>query len=119
MCDEMSEGAYQSMMGEIDSLGRGEYWRTKDGRVVRVENMDDAHLMNTIRMLRRKCSQYQLAEIRFLSASSVNAGDMAADGIAMEALAIGDMSVDEYLAHRWPMFNVLLDEAKRRELEGK
>ena len=29
-------------------------WETKDGRVLRLVDMDDAHLVNTIRMLERK-----------------------------------------------------------------
>lgn len=29
-------------------------WKTKDGRLLRVADMDDAHLVSTIRMLERK-----------------------------------------------------------------
>lgn len=40
---------------ELTSYGRGPTWTTRDGRVLRTVEMEDSHLLNTIRFLRRKC----------------------------------------------------------------
>jgi hypothetical protein len=57
----MGEGAEMAMEWELareaDLLGlepEDGYWRTQDGRVVRIRDMTDQHLRNTILMLRRR-----------------------------------------------------------------
>ena len=56
---EMSEGEYQAMCdwepsGVPGSLNeRDGYWRTRDGRVLEIAKMSDAHLGNAIRLFER------------------------------------------------------------------
>ncbi len=36
------------------SIGPGsEYWQTKDGRIIKIVDMDDEHLVNSIRFLKK------------------------------------------------------------------
>lgn len=82
-------------------------WTTKDGRKIKVGDMEDGHLVNTIRMLRRK---YVTVD-EFLSAcayaSSPMAGDMASMAVEQE---IATMSIMPWI------FDDLVAEAARRGL---
>jgi hypothetical protein len=41
-----------------DKVNPEVFHRTQDGRVILISNMDDAHLLNTIKMYRRKLKPY-------------------------------------------------------------
>lgn len=66
-------------------------WVTRDGRSVRVDAMDDAHLLNTIVYLNRRASRY----------------------IAERALKVG---IDDILARGVPQYANMLAETVRRGL---
>jgi hypothetical protein len=83
-------------------------WITKDGRRIPVKEMSDEHIVNTIRMLRRKGG---VTVDEFLgmcvAVASVN-GEMA------QYAAEGEIADARVLP---PVFDALLDEASARGLE--
>jgi len=50
----ISEGEYQLRYSDPPEPERDPTWVTKDGRRIPVASMTDAHLVNAIRMMRRK-----------------------------------------------------------------
>lgn len=62
MCDGMSEGEYQEMMGLIDNAGQEDrepidqdsVWVTREKQHIPIYKMTDHHLLSTIRVLRGK-----------------------------------------------------------------
>jgi hypothetical protein len=83
-------------------------WTCKDGRKIRIKDMDDKHLMNTIRMLERN-SEYYFCDM-FMSMATVN-GDMATYFLEQE---MDNMIEDDIIMH--PLYEDLLEEANRRKL---
>lgn len=43
-----SDFLYQQIMNDI------KYWKTKDGKIIRISDMTTTHIINTIKMLRRQ-----------------------------------------------------------------
>lgn len=85
-------------------------WTCKDGTRVRICDMSDTHLLNTIRMLRRA----DRAELN--SAYSVEMtlqGEIAQDCIARD---IRDME-ENPLEDRLPIYDLLTRDAERRKLK--
>jgi hypothetical protein len=85
-------------------------WKIKDGRKIRIKDMEDQHLINTIRMLNR---QFELAKLNtpFPNFS----GDMAQFYAEAEFDAFMDSTVEEYL----PIYVDLEEELYRRNLEWR
>ncbi len=92
-------------------------WRTADGEVIRIVDMDDRHLCNTIRMLVRwadRAINYEL-EAAF-SCEMMLSGD--------EALAQVDSAIDDlmracptdYAYNHYRPFPKMLEEAAKREM---
>lgn len=46
-----------SLMAHAQTVCSRIHWITADGRIVRVHEMADSHLLNTVRRLRRECRQ--------------------------------------------------------------
>ena len=113
----MSEGKYIEMMGIIGDLGRDQVWITKDGRVLEVLSMTDAHLLNTIRFLRRNVMHYQIADFKERDRYIQQAPDGASMACEAETVRLMDLSDDEYLGMRFPAFVTMLDVASRRGLK--
>lgn len=116
MCMEMSEGAYQAMQDDL-TPDPAQVWRSKDGREIPIVEMEDRHLINTIRFLRRNVLRYQCAQFSAMGSYVAQAPDGAADCCESEANQLMDLSDDDYLAHRFPSFKTMLAEASRRKLE--
>jgi hypothetical protein len=96
-------------------------WVTRYGREVPVREMDDGHLVNTIRMLQRKnrarlikvAMSRSLGALSYASSAPEHAADAAhsyADHVMSQA------GLDELLAEEYPPFRGLLSEAVRRRL---
>lgn len=90
-------------------------WTTKDGTKVRISDMSDTHLCNTIRMLERGAEARR--NIALLEAYSIEAcvsGDMASLCISQDIKALQEGDLDQFLP---PIYEHLLGEAYKRGLK--
>lgn len=92
------------------------YWTTKDGRKIKITDMSDNHLINSIRLLRRVVGKMRLSH-EFSGFSMLNFvnGEMAE--IAIETALQQEIGMDdeEWLKHHTP-YEELVDEAIRRDV---
>ncbi len=87
-------------------------WRTKNGRNIRICDMDDQHLENTIKMLERVHIQRRL--YLWDIALSMH-GEMASYCAEGEASAFSGMSISDH----FPIYDDLVKERERRkEVKG-
>lgn len=91
-------------------------WVTKDNRVVRVVDMSDDHLRNTIRMLRRREELIRFSECMAMGRYQETAPDGAYDAIEWELSMIEEMDTDQFLSHAFKCYPTMLREAERRQL---
>ena len=96
------------------------HWVTADKRRIRISAMENSHLVNTMRMLRRnapKAKQEEMASLLLLSMRLQ--GDHANDMIEDEMLKLEAMSIDDYIAAAFPCWPAMLRRAERRGLAEK
>lgn len=91
-------------------------WKTKDGRRIRICDMDDRHLLNTIRFLDRKAKEVESAAL-YAGHAFLNTlqGEMAQDCLENELDAIEQDGVEPH--EICPLYNNLVAEALRRDLD--
>lgn len=80
-------------------------WITKDGRKIRIKNMDDQHLRNTIKILERQLAYKKLT----LPFPSFN-GEMA----QMCAEADFDRFLESDVGDHFPIYDDLVEELHKR-----
>jgi hypothetical protein len=87
-------------------------WETKDGRRVRVRDMEDGHLVNTIHLLNRAY------ERRLLSLAFLIDGPGGPQGDGAQDCAAREMATAEECGPglEYPTYDALCDEADRRRL---
>ena len=83
-------------------------WTKKDGTKIRIKDMDDKHLVNTIRMLLRNNDNYIADAMMGLCSLQ---GEMACYYAEQEM----DRMLEEDCIH--PLYDDLVEEAERRKLE--
>lgn len=89
-------------------------WMTRKGEIIKVRDMTDSHLLNTIAYLRRWGEAAKLnAELDCL-AHPFNEDTMAAFCCEQDAAVLAAMDVDDYLDEVVPTWDALLKEAERR-----
>lgn len=93
-----------------------QHWTTKDGRVLLVSEMEDRHLVNTIRMLRRNVEAYRLAHLSQMWRYMESAPDGAYDACDDAARQTEQMSTEEFLKMVKPCYATMLAEAEVRGL---
>ena len=92
-------------------------WVTREGERVAVRGMDNQHLVNTIRMLRRNAPKMMAAEELSLYAYLDSDPPDGAYDCASGALSeLDEMDADEFLEATVPTFVALLAEAEKRGL---
>lgn len=101
-------------------MSRNAIWTCKDGRKLRVRDMTDQHLLNTIAMLERNYSRCCLATA--LSAWSYSAD--APDGAAMCAESAAEEAMDnaetlDGIEEEYPIYKHLIKEMQARGLQLK
>ena len=91
-------------------------WKTKDGRVLKVADMEDSHLINTIKYMQRRAEHIQWKDVLQMSrfADTLN-GEMAVDCAEQSIVELGDMHPEDYL-ETLPDYQALVKEATRRKL---
>lgn len=93
-------------------------WVTKDGKRVKVRDMTDSHLVNTIRYLRRTTSEWkQEYELALYGGLAMLSGEMATYCATQSIEQFEAMSVDEYLEESCPTYPAMLREAEKRGLK--
>mgnify|MGYP001605058959 CR=1 FL=1 len=96
-------------------------WRTRDGTTLRIRDMGDSHLLNSIRYLRRthqqRCWALAISADRYAMTAPDGASDAAAEAAA-QAYELGDEQDDEAVSEMSPVFGHLLNEAHRRRLSA-
>ena len=92
-------------------------WTTKTGHRLRICDMDDSHLLNSIRLLRRTAKLHMEREIAaaYAVGSTLN-GEMAQFYCDLDINRMENTSVDEFL-DATPAYARLVAEAERRGLE--
>lgn len=93
------------------------HWVTRDFRRIAVVDMEDTHLYNTIRMVRRNVEMYKAQETLEMGRYMENAPDGAYDACALEQRQLEEMDREEYLHRRIKPYKRMLAEAERRKID--
>lgn len=94
---------------------KGSEWRTRDGRIVKIKDMGNRHLVNTLWMLFRRRNDLKLAEeLSCANAYSCLHGDGALHAIESEMTFLGRISGWRYLHDRHERYGRMWLEARRR-----
>lgn len=92
-------------------------WRTRDGREISVREMTDSHLTNTVNMLERNAPRAQFAEgLDAIAASSVLQGDMAQFYAEQDIARQAELTPEEWLCERAPVYVAMRREMAQRGL---
>jgi len=126
--DGPSEGEYQSWQSDpiTDALAEQSRarapvtkstWTTREGQVIRVVDMIDIHLINTVAMIRRAGIRHKEIYAAFLvDATHDVGGDGALDCLEQESRDLDGTPLDAYIAARVACFPLMLKELARRKL---
>lgn len=91
-------------------------WKQKDGKKIRICDMGDSHLLNTIKMLERKAYfQSEVALSALFEAESALHGEMALSHIESEINSIVGNGIYYFLEET--IYDDLRVEAERRNLQ--
>lgn len=93
-------------------------WTKKDGTKIRIKDMTDTHLVNTVKMLIRK-ADIDRENTLMCFPSFASEDSMASYYAEQEWDSLNWMTPFEYAKQEYPIFNDLLDEVYRRKLENK
>ncbi len=92
-------------------------WTCKDGRKVRLCDMDDRHLLNCIAMLERKAAAHLASEISAAySCLCMMGGEMAQFYCEQDIERMETTDPIEFLADTVPIYEHLIAEKERRNL---
>jgi len=88
-------------------------WTTRDGRKIRVHDMGDDHLMNTMRMLIRVASVTRAKKMIFYTTCTPPTAERSLDAFDCEASLVFDSTIDDFLPK---VYETMEEERLRREL---
>lgn len=90
------------------------YWQTKNGRIIKIVDMDDGHLINSIRLFKRVVRKMRFSrDLAGLSMLNIVRGEMAQYAIESDLELDARLSDDEWLKVH-TAYEELVGEAKRR-----
>ena len=92
------------------------FWKTREGQQVRIRDMDDRHLLNTLRMLQRHAwRRLVAANLAYIDGPRPTA-DMAEMAFEAEADHVAELTTEDALEDM-PKYQELAEEARRRGLD--
>lgn len=92
-------------------------WITNDGRKINIKDLEDSHLMNIIKYLRKREAYFK--DQAFMSGNMLAMtlqGEMAIATIENDLARLDDMDEEEFLSTYIPCYTTLLKEAIKRKL---
>lgn len=90
-------------------------WKTKDGRKIRICDMDDKHLLNTIRFLEKQAEQLQFDVAMHPPCFN---SEMAQYYAEQQYDHFTSLAPHEIASQEWPIYDWLRAEAWRRGFTG-
>ncbi len=95
-------------------------WQTKDGRRIRVKDMTDSHLVNTVNFCIKTGEFHRnKALVDAYGFESMCRGEMAQDAIAQEIRMLEESDIWDLLSIEVPTWDALVTEVYKRDLEDK
>lgn len=92
-------------------------WQTRDGQRIRVKDMSDEHLINTIRMLHSNGAKMKRAHIAAAySVASGLQGEMAQFYADRDIDRMEATTLEEFLSQSVPTYDALMEEIEKRKL---
>ena len=88
-------------------------WKTKDNRKIRICDMADDHLSNTISFLRRYAENMRKYEINALASAIPPSGDMAQLAFDRLECEVFSSTIDDYLPDIF--YNLQLEQLRRNQ----
>lgn len=88
-------------------------WHSQNGRVTTIADLNDRHLVNIIRLLRKKASVGQQAEIEYLTYAPNNTDA----SVITRLVHLKCISSEAWLREAEPRYEIMLAEAFKRGLE--
>jgi hypothetical protein len=93
-------------------------WTQKDGTKIRIKDMSDRHLVNTVNMLIRKADM-ERRDALMCYPTFASEDSMASFYAEQEWDVLNWMTPFEFAEREWPIFNDLKAEIYKRQLEEK
>ncbi len=91
-------------------------WECKDGSVIKVKDLDDEHLINILRFLKRRANKFILKAVMELArAESYLIGEAALDSIDAEQTQLANM--EWFDCYDYDALAILIDEVEKRNLD--
>ena len=91
-------------------------WMTKDGKKIKISDMSDGHLINSVRLLQRTVGKmrlgHQLSGFSMLNFVNGEMAEMAIENALQQEMEMDDEEWLEYHTH----YEELIEEAKKRDI---
>lgn len=91
-------------------------WETKDGKRIKIKDMEDSHLVNTIKFLRRVAEHEIKSNQKAFLGFGYPQGEMAQDAYDQEERYWNEITEDELIGEHFPCFDNMIEEGKKRKL---
>lgn len=90
-------------------------WKTKDGKIIKIKDMEDNHLINCIKFIEKNAEQYVNGMKNFYMSCPSPNGEMANDCFEQEFDEVMELDVDDLLEKN-SKYKLMVKEAKKRKL---
>lgn len=119
MCtDFYSMGEDAEMEAQIEAVARRtlprKVWETREGVRIRMSDMNDKHLRNTIRFLRRRSDALMIRYLRNASKMLENMSENSQDAFAYEMDRAVDGTPHDQCVFSYDRYRALYEEAQKR-----